>query len=177
MEMDEWNYKKHDVIIEKQGIHTEKELSEFMTEEQNTRDPYDNVQYKFILITDFQPGKSALILKAHHSFTDGLGLSAFLLTISDGYDAKNLPQINPPHWLFEMMVFLMSPIMVLHGYCCVAYKSNNIHAFKHTDSPKKGIKSGAFSMDLDISKIKELCKKKQCTVNDYVMATLGTAMF
>lgn len=32
-------------------------------------------------------------------------------------------------------------------------------------------------MDLDIKQIKALCKKKKCTINDYMTATIGTTLY
>jgi len=39
----EWEEKKHDVFILKEGIHDEKSLSEYLCQEQEIRDTYDNV--------------------------------------------------------------------------------------------------------------------------------------
>jgi len=101
-----------------------------------------------------------MILKAHHCFTDGLGLSAFCLALSDGYDANNLPQIQPPHWAIELLMVIMKPFLLVKGLTILARKEDNIHCFKHEEASTLGIKTGAFSMDLDINEIKHLCKKK-----------------
>jgi hypothetical protein len=121
-----------------------------------------------------------MVLKCHHCFTDGLGLSAFAMALADEYDANNLPRINPPHWIYEIFLTLMFPFLVIKGLVGVPRfgqaRANNIHAFKHDKTLVKGIKSGAFSMDLDISLIKIFCKKQQCTVNEYIAATFGTTI-
>jgi len=40
-------------------------------------------------------GKSAMIIKAHHCFTDGLGFGTFFLSLSGEYDARALPALKP----------------------------------------------------------------------------------
>jgi hypothetical protein len=92
-----------------------------------------------------------LILKCHHCFTDGLGLAAFALALSDEYDGSNLPCVKPHHWFFEMLMVIMTPYLIIKGLADNPTKASNIHAFKHDLTPVKGIKSGAFSMDLEIA--------------------------
>ena len=50
MPEEEWVAKREEVVINVEGIHTEKELSEFLCMQQNIRDPFDNVQYKFFVM-------------------------------------------------------------------------------------------------------------------------------
>jgi len=72
----------------------------------------------------------------------------------------------------------MKPFLIIKGFLEMAKKADNTHCFKHELNSVQGLKkTGAFSMDLDISQIKMLCKKKKCTVNDYVIATLGTTLY
>ena len=49
----EWNTKREGIVVKKESIHTEKELTEFLVQEENIRDPIDTVQYKLILIPDY----------------------------------------------------------------------------------------------------------------------------
>jgi hypothetical protein len=72
-----------------------------------------------------------MIIKAHHCFTDGLGLSTMFLALSDGYDADNLLRIVPPHWCLEMLAWMMTPLLAVYTLKSLAYKSDNIHALKH----------------------------------------------
>ena len=49
-----------------------------MCDEQTIREPFDNVQYKVFLLPQFKDGQGVMILKSHHSFTDGLGFATLL---------------------------------------------------------------------------------------------------
>lgn len=117
-----------------------------------------------------------MIIKAHHSLTDGLGLSAFCMALSEDYHASNLPCVRPPTKWQEFFLFLIYPFLVVKGIGEAPKKANNIHAFKHDKVPVQGNKVGAFSMDLDISQIKAYTKSRAISVNDYVMATFGTTL-
>jgi hypothetical protein len=43
--------------------------------------------------------------------------------------------------------------------------------------PMSGRKKGAFTHDLDISKIKKFCKMKNCTINDYYTAQFSAVFY
>jgi hypothetical protein len=43
MSEEEWETKKDKVFVLKTGIHTDEELAEYMSKEQQIRDPYDNL--------------------------------------------------------------------------------------------------------------------------------------
>ena len=67
----------NNVVRLKEGITNEKELQDFVMEEQKNYDFYDMPQYRWILIPDYKDGKSALVFKLHHSMSDGLGIATF----------------------------------------------------------------------------------------------------
>ena len=114
-EMDEaeWLAKKDEVIVLKEGIHDEAALSDYMCQLANIREPFDNVQYKFFLIPDYQPGKSVAILKGHHSFTDGLGYGAFLLMLSGNYDSSALPALKPVSFGKQLCIWILLPFLFI----------------------------------------------------------------
>ena len=66
LEGQEWEDKKEDIVIRKDGIHTHQQVCDFMAQEHSIREPYDNVQYRIFCIPDFQEDKSCIIFKVHH---------------------------------------------------------------------------------------------------------------
>ena len=90
----EWALKKPKVVVLKDGVHDDKSLNEFLIEEENIRDPMDTVQYKLILIPDYQEDKSIIILKSHHSLADGMGYASFMQSLNDKYDSEDLPGLK-----------------------------------------------------------------------------------
>lgn len=91
----EFESKKDKVVVLKTGIHTMQDLNEYMAQEIELRDPLDTVQFKFVLIPDFEPDRGVVILKYHHCMSDGMGIGSMFLAISGLYDAKALPRIRP----------------------------------------------------------------------------------
>jgi hypothetical protein len=59
--------------------------------------------------------------------------------------------MKTPSWCFELLIVILWPFLIVRGLFGNPKKANNIHAFKHDLTAVKGIKSGAFSMDLEIS--------------------------
>jgi len=55
------------------GIHTEKELAEFMCQQQAVMDDLEFVLWRVWLIEDYNSKESLFIYKFHHVITDGIG--------------------------------------------------------------------------------------------------------
>ena len=70
--------------------------------------------------------------------------------MSDKYDHTALPALKPLSFGKKLMVFLLSPYLIIKGNLDVARKSNNINFIKK-DLPLTGIKRGAFSQDFDLA--------------------------
>ena len=70
----------NDCIITDAGvpIHSEKELADFMADQMNSPIPLNTPQFRTWLVQDYTPGCSIIIIKMHHSFTDGLGVITLL---------------------------------------------------------------------------------------------------
>ena len=114
MTLEEWNKKKHKIVVLKEGIHTEVDLCNFMADEQTTRDPYENVQYRFFCIPDYQEDKSAIVVKFHHCFADAVSMSTLFQVFSDNFDPSNFPpQRNVPFgvWAF---IYATLPFTIIY---------------------------------------------------------------
>ena len=79
------------------------------------RDPFDNVQYRFVLIPDYADDKGLIIVKKHHCMGDGLAFSALLLSLSE-YDANALPGLKPMGWckrfIIESQMIFRVPMVI-----------------------------------------------------------------
>lgn len=71
----EWDKKKMSIVVRKDNINSHEDICAFMADEQSTRDPYNNAQYRIILIPDFQKDKSCIIFKCHQCQIDVIRLS------------------------------------------------------------------------------------------------------
>ena len=117
-----------------------------------------------------------MILKAHHSFTDGLGFSAFGLAMSGDYDSSNLPSLKPLPWYMNIVIFLLNPFLVSRTNCEVLGLKKNYNSVKKNVA-LSGDKSGSFTEDLNLAEIKAFCKAKKCSINDYCGALLGNTLY
>ena len=61
-------------MIQKSGVHNEKQLAEFMEKEQAIREPYDFVQWRVYIFEDYSATESLFVFKIHHSVADGIAI-------------------------------------------------------------------------------------------------------
>lgn len=90
MDDEEFESKKDVVVRKLEGIHTDLQLSEWMCKEQVKRDPMDNVPYRFWIVPDFKEDESIMILKVHHSFSDGIGIFTMMSMLQENPSVDDL---------------------------------------------------------------------------------------
>lgn len=171
----EWNSTKGSLFRQEDNVHTNQELNDLVCKEQALYDMHNRPQYKFILIPEFQPGKSVMIMKVHHSFSDGLGLATLFQCLTDVYDPKNLPAMKPVGFLKNLFIHLISPFLILQTIIETSAQKEDMNAINHGQA-LSGIKTGGFSYDLDLGEIKAYCKSANCTINDYTSSLLSVAL-
>ena len=112
-------YKQRDELVAlKTGIHNEKQLAEFMEEEQAIRDEFGNVQWRAFLIQDYSPTESILVYKVHHSVADGISSILMCGNLTDNPDARSFPSMALRFALWQrILINLTVPIMI--GYISV----------------------------------------------------------
>ena len=112
MNDEEWKTKVSNFVELKEGIHNETDLANFMTYQQVVRESLDSTQYKFIILPDYNPSESVILIKVHHSMLDGLGGAAFCLALSDECDINSMPALKPLPWCTKLIVYLLMPFLV-----------------------------------------------------------------
>ena len=131
--------------------------------------------YKFILLPDFETDMSVIVMKAHHSFCDGLGIACLFSSLSLEYDSTNLPGMKQVPWFKRFFIFLISPLLVLYVLIKVQLAPNDENIMKNSE-PKTGRKTGAYSKDLDLPAMKKYCKANKMTINDYTTSLLSVSL-
>ena len=97
------------------GIHTERQLEEFLAKEQSIREPLDFVQWRYFLIEDFKEDESVFIFKCHHSLTDGIGLALAMHGQTDNSDEAELPKVlMKTPFLKKLAIHLAMPLLILY---------------------------------------------------------------
>jgi hypothetical protein len=122
-------------------------------------------------VPDYHPDRSAIIIKMHHSFTDGLGFSAFMLAISGEYSADSLPALKPfPLWT-RILVWLSYPYILMKGFFKISMSRPEFNSIR-AGRPFTGKINGA-TKDLDMVRVKAFCKEQSCTINEFTTALLS----
>ena len=116
------------------------------------RIPLDTVQWGFFLIPNYKEGQSVIIVKGHLSFADVVGLGQFLMAIQYTYDPKSRPGLKTVPWYKIAAVYLLFPFLVLKAAATFFMSPRLTNSMKNV-IPTTGRKSGAFSCDMDLSKI------------------------
>ena len=151
---EEYNKKFPKVCQFNYDIKSEQELADYLAKEQCIRDPYDHVQFKVILIPNYNDKESAFIFKAHHCLADGLGLITLLMNLQDKYDKTQLPSMRKFSLLEKIYINFMTPFitlkLILKGFILDRKERNAIRSGK----PLKGTKKACFSKDYSVEQIK-----------------------
>lgn len=134
-------------------------------------------QYRWYLVPDFLPGKSAMVFKIHHSMTDGLGIATFFQGFNGSYDATNLPAMRPLSFCKQIFVYLVSPLLILQTLPSVAMMKRDSNALKKDNEPLSGRKTLGYALDLNFSQVKIYCKENKVTINDYCSSLLSTSLY
>ena len=142
------------------------QLKEFALKEQAKYDMRDLPQFKIYLIPDYMPGKSVLVFKTHHNFSDGLGIATLFQCFNGNYDSSALPKMKPVGFCKSFLIFMISPLLMLYTLIwmqLLGLERNSILK----DEQISGKKTFGYVPDLDMARMKLYCKEHKCTINDY----------
>lgn len=94
-------------------MHTEKELVEYTEDlfEQKFWD--DEFQWLVHVVEDYQPGKSAVFLKLHHSMSDAMGVIGLFSFLNNNATHNSIPKMNEPNIWAKLFVYLTFPYFVI----------------------------------------------------------------
>lgn len=115
-------------------------------------------------------------MKSHHIATDGLGIAILLQAISDENDVNNLTGRISQSLLFEVFVYLLSPILIVWAILDILSDLRQDRNCVKNSRPLTGKKVLAFTRDISIDRMK--CKSKQLgiTINDLITAILSMSI-
>lgn len=99
---------------EHKGVHDMNSLLRFMCDEQTITIPLDTVQYRIILMPDFDAESSAIVLKINHTLGDGAAIVYWVMALADIFDPDNVPVVKHyPFWL-KLATKLATPFTTLY---------------------------------------------------------------
>ena len=83
-----------------------------MRDEENIREPHENVQATMFLIPDYRENESAIVFKIHHSMMDGQAFGSFYSVLCEEYDGSKVPTMPSMAWWKWLMIYMMLPVLV-----------------------------------------------------------------
>lgn len=172
---EEWRKQMGNVVRLQQNVTSPEELREFALKENESYDFYEAPQYRFYLIPDYAPDRSAILVKVHHSLSDGLGFVTFLQSLNDVYRHEDLPAMKPLSFLKEMLINLISPFLILRTFAINLTMSADTNFIKK-DGEASGKKTLGVIPDLHLPELKKYTKENKCTINDYSVALLSVSL-
>ena len=127
--------------------------------------------YKFILIPDYSETESIIVYKAHHSTSDGIGVVALFLSMSDNAAENGLAITKTIPLSTKIIAFILSPFLYLK---CVFILLTN-HRDRNILSRKdvKNDCSVAFYNGVDLPKLKKISKQLKVSINEIFMGLLS----
>ena len=165
------------IEIMNKPIETPAELNEFMTYHTSECSfPPNQPKWKFYLIPCLFSKKTAIILKIHHSYGDGVSVMSFILNLgsSKPFQMINLPKISTLNWVVLLPFGLIQALRLLFVLMTSGLDGKNCNSFKICDS--KGKKNGFCSQAFSIEALKTYCKTQGVHFNELILAIYNQAL-
>ena len=94
-------------------MHTHDELIRYTEEIFETKFLDDDFQWFIDIVEDYQPGKSAMFLKMHHSMSDAMGVIGLFSFLNNNATHNSIPQMRKPSVLWEILIWFTFPYYCL----------------------------------------------------------------
>ena len=170
-----FNFDNHIEFIRKH-FNSQRELDDFMAfhTSEGAFDEF-NPKWKIFILTNVFEGKTAFILKIHHSIGDGASVMSLILNICscDEFESIKLPKFSILQWLLLMPIGLLSTcktILSLIVNFFLSRKTKNDFSGKKLD----GVKAGASSIAIPIQNLKTL--SKDASFNELVLTIYNCSL-
>ena len=150
------------------------ELEAFLGEIYNRPFPPNRPPYEFILIEEYEDGKSALLCRSHHVIADGM---AFVGMIMNGVDPIKADQTesNLQKKIAKLKISkwdIVRRLPFIPWYWVKPLIQPNDHNLLH-GPPLSGKRSMACGDPIPLDQVKYVKNQLKCTVNDLLMVCLA----
>ena len=151
-------------------------IDHFVSECMNTPIKLDKPQYQITYQEKFLEDQSLLIIKHHHSFSDGASLLSFINATSDNFDVKALFPIKNVPFMHQLLLKLSVPLYlprIFIGFLTSSLKKNPLHDGKRILSGHRMIKTSKF---FSFDDVKNAAHAYNITINDLITSCLATSV-
>lgn len=147
------------IDLKDERITNEEQLGEFLSSEIMIKEPLNTPQWRLMYKEDFMEGKSLIILKLHHTLTDGYGLMTFLSNIADNTKEITFGHLPKYSLVHKVLSYLTLPyhFMRIALFILPYPRDNNIIA--PLDKKSIGVKKGRYTKEFSVMDVKKKCKE------------------
>ena len=162
------------IDLSKSPLNSEKEVNDFMAKQMMTRDPFEIPQWRVFFQENYCQDSSLLLIKIHHTLSDGHGLLSYINSITDEPQDLMAQVPSPPAWK-KFILYLTVPFYFLKMFFFVItfpFPNNPLHR----GQANTGNKSILCSKDFPLAVLKNKCRDMKCTVNDALMSAISVTL-
>ena len=169
----EFEKQKDNIFPRLEGVHTQKELENFLAKMVDHKiDVYNTVCYQIYLIPDFNETEGRVILVANHSIGDGMSGFSMLALLQPSEDMSGFPRVSPPSFLTQLYCNLMAPIAIIQIFAETSNLKHRITAIQRADGPAK-TKEVRLLESIKLSEVKQVSKHYGTTFNVIVQSLIS----
>lgn len=133
----------------------------------------DKPQWKNFLIPNLEGNRSALVMKIHHSYIDGISGFTYFLNLTDckNYSFINLPKISKLQWVYIFLVGFLQTFPAYIKYIKFVWDRRPFHSGNVTG------KKRVYSKELcSLEALKIFTRENKVTINDTLTTLLAITL-
>ena len=134
---------------------------------------HDQYLWQCHVCVDYQPGKSIMLFKVHHSLTDGMGLITFLAFMNSDDDKNLIPKMKRMSKWQTFIARALTPYFIAVGM----YKMGQVQGTTETHplekKPFTGVKEVYTTKKYEFSKLRVYKKWDKCTFNHLIVTIIS----
>ena len=139
--------------------------------EANFQQRFHGYQYEFLVFENYEDDKSALVLRGHHTLSDGLGLLSLCSFMNTNQQDSMLIQNKPSTPLLPQILFyLASPFYIFKGYLDNFLVKPDTVSHPLRDRKHTGKRILAESSLIPLDAIKKVTKRLDVTVGNLALS-------
>jgi hypothetical protein len=117
-----------------------------------------------------------MLLKVHHTLTDGYGVASFMANVMDEFDEKNLPHLPELKWWQRILMYFSIPYNLYWIFMRYNFYPADVNPLTTKHPHNSGVKRGFFAKEYMVADVKTKAKEMKVSVNDFLMTVLSMTM-
>jgi hypothetical protein len=172
---DDFAAHKHVHVYRGPAVHTIPEVMQLLVQQMHIPHKSWQSPWEVYFIEDYQPDRTALFLKFHHSIGDGIGLQYYISACSE----------EPPHIMQrfaqrslcrDIGIYAGFPVLLPYAGLKLMCVSNDDSALASRNRSLAGIKSLGLSPMFEVKTLKTTARRLGVSINEFVLTIILDAL-